>query len=132
MSGPGLALQKAIFDRLSLPGVISCKVFDYVPEKTPLPYVVMDKEISSNATPISGKKRENRLFYLSVWSNYKGQAEVKRINAEIAAALDRVALSLPADQGRAVSVRVLRTETNREPDGKTYMGSVVLSILTQH
>ena len=105
MSDPGLALQKALLHRLTEPGVISCKVFDCVPEKTRLPYVVMDTEISSNATPISGKKRENRLFYLSVWSNYKGQA---------------------------VSVRVLRTETNREPDGKTYMGSVVLSILTQH
>ena len=59
MSDPGLALQKALFDRLSLPGVISCPVFDCVPEKTPLPYVVMDTEISSNTTPISGKKREN-------------------------------------------------------------------------
>ena len=89
MSDPGLALQKALFDRLTEPGVISCKVFDSVPEKTRLPYVVMDTEISSNATPISGKKRENRLFYISVWSDYKGQREVKRINAEVAAALAR-------------------------------------------
>ena len=132
MSDPGLALQKALFDRLTEPGVISCKVFDSVPEKTRLPYVVMDTEISSNATPISGKKRENRLFYISVWSDYKGQREVKLINAEVAAALDRVALSLPADQGRVVAVSVLRTETNREPDGKTFMGSIVVRIITQH
>lgn len=132
MSDPGLALQKALLDRLTEPGVISCKVFDSVPEKTRLPYVVMDTEISSNATPISGKKREDRLFYISVWSDYKGQREVKRINAEIAAALDRVMLTLPADQGRVVSVSVLRTETNREPDGKTFMGSVTLRIITQH
>jgi hypothetical protein len=132
MSDPGLALQKALLDRLTEPGVISCKVFDSVPEKTRLPYVVMDTEISSNATPISGKKRENRLFYISVWSDYKGQREVKRINAEVAAALDRVALSLPADQGRVVAVSVLRTETNREPDGKTFMGSIVVRIITQH
>ena len=132
MSDPGLALQKALLERLTEPGVISCKVFDYVPEKTRLPYVVMDTEISSNATPISGKKRENRLFYLSVWSNYKGQAEVKRINSEIAAALDRAKFQLPAGQGRVVSVSVLRTETNSEPDGKTFMGSVVLRVITQH
>lgn len=132
MSDPGLALQKALLDRLTEPGVISCKVFDSVPEKTRLPYVVMDTEISSNATPISGKKRENRLFYISVWSDYKGQREVKRINAEVAAALDRFALSLPADQGRVVAVSVLRTETNREPDGKTFMGSIVVRIITQH
>lgn len=132
MSDPGLALQKALLDRLTEPGVISCKVFDSVPEKTRLPYVVMDTEISSNATPISGKKRENRLFYISVWSDYKGQREVKRINAEVAAALDRVALSLPADQGLVVAVSVLRTETNREPDGKTFMGSIVVRMITQH
>jgi len=130
MSDPGLALQKALFDRLSLPGVISCPVFDCVPEKTPLPYVVMDTEISSNTTPISGKKRETRLFYISVWSNHKGQSEVKRINAEIAAALDEV--PLPLSVGTAISVRVLRTETNREPDGKTFMGSVVVRVITQH
>ena len=130
MSDPGLALQKALLDRLTEPGVISCKVFDSVPDKTPLPYVVLDTEISSNTTPISGKKRENRLFYISVWSNHNGQSEVKRINAEVAAALDRVAL--PLTVGRAVSVSVLRTETNREPDGKTFMGSIVVRILTQH
>ncbi|WP_047537413.1 DUF3168 domain-containing protein [Pseudomonas sp. 11/12A] len=130
MSDPGLALQKALFDRLSVPGAISCPVFDYVPEKTPLPYVVMDTEVSSNTTPISGKKRENRLFYIGVWSNHKGQSEVKRINAEIAAALDEV--PLPLSVGTAISVRVLRTETNREPDGKTFMGSVVVRVITQH
>lgn len=130
MSDPSLALQKALLDRLSLPGVISCRIFDSVPEKTPFPYVVMDTEISSNTTPVFGKKRENRLFYISVWSNHKGQSEVKRINAEIAAALDEVPLSLST--GTAVSVRVLRTETNREPDGKTFMGSVVVRIITQH
>lgn len=132
MSNPGLGLQKALLDRLREPGVLSCKVFDFVSETTPRPYVVMDTEISSNATPIFGKRRENRLFYFSVWSNYKGQYEVKRINAEIAAALDRVVLTLPENQGRVVSVSVLRTETNREPDGVTFMGSVTLRIITQH
>jgi hypothetical protein len=70
------------------------------------------------------------MFYLSVWSTYKGQAEVKRINSEIAAALDEV--KLPLSTGNAVSVRVIRTESNREPDGVTYMGSVTLRIITQH
>lgn len=128
MSDPGLALQKALFERLS--STLSVLVFDAVPEGTAYPYVTLDYEVTDNTSPISGKKRENRLFYLSVWSNYQGQAEVKRINGEIAEALDEVAL--PLSTGTAVSVRVLRTETNREPDGKTYMGSVTLRIITQH
>jgi hypothetical protein len=105
-------------------------VFDAVPMGTAYPYVTLDYEVSDNASPISGKKREKRLFYLSIWSSYKGQAEVKRINSEISAALDEVAL--PLSTGRAVSVRILRTSTNREPDGVTYMGSVTLQVITQH
>lgn len=128
MSNPGLALQKALFERLSTS--LSAPVFDAVPAGTPYPYVTFDYEVTDNTTPVSGEKRENRLFYLSVWSSYQGQAEVKRINGEIADALDEVAL--PLASGTAVSVRVLRTETNREPDGKTYMGSVTLRIITQH
>ena len=128
MSDPGLALQKAIYEKLS--ANLSAPVFDDVPDDTPFPYVTLDYEAVDNTTPISGKKRENRLFYLSVWSDYQGQAEVKRINGEIADALDEVAL--PLATGTAVSVRVIRTETNREPDGKTYMGSVTLRIITQH
>ncbi|MBD8598743.1 DUF3168 domain-containing protein [Pseudomonas sp. CFBP 8772] len=128
MSDPGLALQKALFEKLS--ASLTAPVFDAVPTGTPYPYVTLDYEVTDNTTPVSGKKRENRLFYLSVWSDYQGQAEVKRINGEIAEALDEVAL--PLSTGTAVSVRVLRTETNREPDGKTYMGSVTLRIITQH
>nr|WP_215729768.1 DUF3168 domain-containing protein [Pseudomonas iridis] len=123
-----MALQAALFQKLS--GALSVKVFDAVPAKTPYPYVTLDYEVSRNSSPLSGAKRETRLFYLAVWSSYAGQAEVKRINSEIVAALD--GQPLPLSTGRAVSVRVLRTETRREPDGATYMGSVTLSILTQH
>lgn len=128
MSDPGLALQKALFDKLS--ASLTAPVFDAVPMGTPYPYVTLDYEVSDNSTPISGPKRENRLFYLSVWSDHQGQAEVKRINAAIAEALDEQPLALST--GTAVSVRVLRTGTNREPDGVTYMGSVTLRIITQH
>ncbi|WP_150801651.1 DUF3168 domain-containing protein, partial [Pseudomonas fluorescens] len=109
---------------------LTVPVFDAVPAGTMYPYVTLDYEAVDNTTPVSGKKRENRLFYLSVWSSYKGQAEVKRINGEIAAALDEV--PLPLSTGTAVSVRVLRAGTHREPDGVTYMGSVTLRIITQH
>ena len=128
MSDPGLALQKALYDKLT--ETLNVPVFDSVPAGTPYPYVTLDYETVDNTSPIFGKKRENRLFYLSVWSEYKGQAEVKRINSEIAAALDEI--PLPLSTGTAVSVRVVRTESNREPDGVTYMGSVTLRIITQH
>lgn len=127
MSDPAIALQAALYQRLS--AELSVPVYDAVPMDTPPPYVTIDSEISTNTTPISGRKRASRLLYLSVWSNYQGQAEVKRINAEIEAALDRRPLTIT--DGRAFGVTVERMSTNREPDGITYQGSVTVRILTQ-
>lgn len=128
MADPSVALQVALYQLLT--SALTVPVYDSVPENTPYPYVVIDSEIASNASPLSGKKREDRLLYLSVWSDYQGQSEVKRINAEIAQALD--GSKLPLSTGRAVAIRVLRTSSNREPDGRTYMGAVTLRIITQH
>lgn len=127
MSDPAIALQVALYQRLT--AELSVPVYDAVPMETPPPYVTIDSEVSTNTTPISGRKRASRLLYLSVWSNYQGQAEVKRINAEIEAALDRRPLTLT--DGRAFGVTVERMSTNREPDGITYQGSVTVRIFTQ-
>lgn len=157
MSDPAIALQAALFRRLT--SELSVPVYDAVPQGTPYPYVTIDSEMTANVTPLSGRKRASRLIYLSVWSNYQGQAEVKRINAEIEAALDRRPLDIapldvmvmdgelfvlrdqallapknkepPASTGRAFGVTVERMSTNREPDGITYQGSVTVRIFTQ-
>ena len=60
MSDPGLALQKALFEKLST--ALATPVFDAVPANTPYPYVTLDYETVDNTTPVSGKKRENRLL----------------------------------------------------------------------
>jgi len=126
MPEPGFALQKAIFQRLT--AELSVPVYDAVPMDTPYPYVTIDSERVTNISPIAGRKRQQRLVYLSVWSDYQGQAEVKRINGEIAAALDERAL--PLEDGRAVSVRLVSADSNREPDGRTYQGSVAIRVIT--
>lgn len=128
MADPSLALQKAIYQRLT--DEITVPVFDAVPMDTPYPYVTLDFETLTNASPVSGRNRDQRLFYLSVWSDYQGQAEVKRINGEIYTALNE--RRLPLETGRAVSVRVQNMSSNREPDGRTYQGSVTVRIITTH
>jgi len=128
VSDPSLALQQALYQRLT--AELSCPVYDAVPADTPYPYVTLDSEAATNASPVSGRRRETRLLYLSVWSNYPGQAEVKRLIGEIVAALDE--RPLPLSIGRAVSVRIERTSTNREPDGATYMGAVTVRVITTH
>lgn len=128
MTDPSVALQAALFARLR--AEISCPIYDGADINTPMPYVSIDREVSVNASPISGRKREQRLLYLSVWSDAVGQAEVKRINGEVIAALDERPLRLSA--GRAVSVRVIQADAQRDADGVTYQGSITVRVITTH
>jgi hypothetical protein len=127
MADPSFALQVALADRLG--AEVSCPVYDGAPLNAPLPYVSIDSEIVTNDDPLNSR-RDLRLFYLSVWSDFKGQEEVKRLMAEIDAALHE--RPLPLNTGRVISIRVTRKQSNREPDGVTYQGSVTLRIVTTH
>ncbi|WP_176515862.1 MULTISPECIES: DUF3168 domain-containing protein [Pseudomonas] len=128
MADPSVALQKALFARLR--DEVSCPIHDGAGINTPKPYVSIDREVSVNARPISGRKREQRLLYLSVWSDAVGQAEVKRLNGEVIAALDE--RPLPLEVGRAVSVRVIQSDAQRDADGVTYQGSITVRVITTH
>lgn len=128
MADPSLALQEAIFARLQ--AEVSCPIYDGAPLNAEMPYVSIDREVSVNSSPISGRKRETRLLYLSVWSDAVGQAEVKRINGEVVAALDE--RRLPLEVGRAVSVRVEQADAQRDADGITYQGSITVRVITTH
>ncbi|MFV3289122.1 DUF3168 domain-containing protein [Pseudomonas sp. NY11955] len=128
MADPSLALQEAVFARLQ--AEISCPIYDGAPLNADMPYVSIDREVSVNSSPISGRKRETRLLYLSVWSDAVGQAEVKRINGEVIAALDE--RRLPLEVGRAVSVRVEQADAQRDADGITYQGSITVRVITTH
>lgn len=127
MADPSLAVQAALYQRLS--AEVSCPIFDSVPMGTEPPYLTIDSEMASNTSPISGRDRASRLTYLSVWSNYKGQREVKQIMSEVYAALNQRPLVL--SDGRAFGVRVERMSTNRDADGITYMGAITLKVNTQ-
>lgn len=128
MPNPSVALQAALYGRLT--AEVSAPVYDGAPLDTPMPYVSIDREVVKNTRPISGRRREERLIYLSVWSDALGQAEAKQIVGEIIAALDERRMDL--DVGRAVSVRVIDSDTQRDEDGVTYMGSVTVRVITTH
>lgn len=128
MADPSVALQEAIFARLQ--AEVSCPIYDGAPLNAEMPYVSIDREVSVNSSPIAGRKRETRLLYLSVWSDAVGQAEVKRINGEVIAALDQ--RRLPLEVGRAVSIRVEQVDAQRDADGITYQGSITVRVITTH
>jgi len=147
MSDPTVELQAALYRMLS--AGMSCPVYDAVPEDAAPPYVTIDYEVASNADLLACRL-EKRWLYLSVWSNYPGQAEVKRLLAEIDLVLhgQRLALitgvidvagwqpyfneSLSVPLAAVTRLRVERKSTQRDADGRTYQGQAVISVMTQH
>lgn len=127
MGDPSLALQVALFARLETE--LTCPVFDGAPMDQAKPYVSFDSEIAV-PSDILAKRRDTRFFYLTVWSDFKGQEEVKRIMGEIDAAVHQRAL--PLEHGRVISIRIERKQAQRDADGVTYQGSVTLRVLTEH
>lgn len=124
----GAALQAALYQRLT--AELTVPVYDHVPQGTAYPYVTLDRALSKNITPLQGRERSLRLVYLTVWSQYSGQAEVQRILGELYRALNE--RPLPLTVGRVVSARVEQLDTSREPDGVTYQGAATLRVITTH
>lgn len=82
MISPSLALQKAIYDRLS--SVV--KVYDSVPEGAKLPYVVIGEDIATDwGTKL--KDGQNVSVTLHIWSDYNGMAEAKEMASTVLEAL---------------------------------------------
>ena len=126
MANPGLALQKALLAKLET--LVTCSVYDGVPQSASYPYVLIDDDQVINEDFLN-QRMDRRFMYLSIWSRAYGSAEVKTIIAQIDA-INETPMTL--DTGEVVSVRVERTHTNREPDNLTFMGHVTLRIFTLH
>lgn len=126
MANPGLALHKALIAKLET--LVSCSVYDAVPQNAAYPYVLIDNDQVLNED-FTNQRMDRRFVYLSIWSRAYGSAEVKTIIGQIDA-INESPLTL--DTGEVISVRVERTDTNREPDALTFMGSITLRILTLH
>jgi hypothetical protein len=126
-----LEVHKAIFDALTA-ALTTVPVYDIAPEDAAFPFVDMSSQqalpIVSGAggTPLSGEFAEHRV-YLTVWSNYRGQAEVLGINAQIYAALHNQKLTLSA--GNAVLCQIDAAESRLDADGLTHQGAVTVRLL---
>lgn len=134
MSDPSAAVQKAVYAALAASGAITrggsdVPVYDHVPEGTAKPYVVLESMISAAADYLSNRK-DDRLLYLSVWSTYRGQAEVLDIMEQIDAALADARLTL--ETGALIRCQVAQKRTVRDIDMVTFQGQVTLRLMTAH
>lgn len=126
MSEPTTALHTALLAQIDL--LVTCDVWDGVPQDATYPYVVIDFITASNEDLLN-TRMDRRYVYLSIWSRSPGQAEVMGIMSQLDA-LNNSSLSIST--GDVVSIRVERKRTSREPDNLTFMGQVTLQILTTH
>ena len=131
MSENSADFQTALFSTLktALASSPAVPLYDFVPQGTKYPYVTIDYQTDMNADFLSLRKTE-KMLYLSVWSDYRGQKQVLDIMSRIDTALHHASLTLTS--GRIAQMRVLSKRTNREPDGVTYMGQVKLQVLLEH
>ena len=127
MTDPALPLQSALMAVLN--ATLSCSVYDAVPDNAAYPYVTLDYSVSTNDDLFGGYRKDNRYYYLSIWSRAYGSEEVYSIMAQIDA-LNEEPLTLSS--GVMVSLRVERKRTSREPDNLTFMGQVTLRVITTH
>lgn len=127
MTDPAIALQTAIYTALD--AAMSCPVYDHVPQGAAYPYVVIESVRGNDADFINARK-ERKTVTLSVWSTYRGQKEVLNLLAAISTALHGKKLTLSV--GRMASTMSISTDTNREPDGVTYMGQARATALIEH
>lgn len=129
MADPGVAMQKALFEALTSESP-PLAVYDRVPQGgASYPYVVISGQQAVPDDPLASR-RDERFYYLTVWSTYHGQKEVLEILARIDALLHHARLA--SDSGRWVRSYVTRRLISAEPDGETYQGSATVRALTEH
>lgn len=126
MPSPNKALHKAVLSVVD--SLVSCEVYDAVPQDAEYPYVLIDTDIVNNED-YTNRRMERRYIYLSIWSRAYGSAEVRGIIDQLDAIHEK---PITLDVGLCASIRVERAQASREPDNLTYMGSVTLRVLTDH
>tara|TARA_R110000782_G_scaffold47256_1_gene104024 strand:+ start:7466 stop:7849 length:384 start_codon:yes stop_codon:yes gene_type:complete len=127
MSDPSIAFQTAIYTQLN--AQLSIPVYDSVPQSATYPYVTIEYQESARSNWLSDRK-DQKIMYFSIWSDYRGQKEVLQIMSELDGLLHNQRFTLTT--GRIAEMQVLSKRTNREPDGVTFMGQLRLQILLEY
>lgn len=136
MTDPSFAAHKSVYNTLvsTLAGKTFlgqvCAVYDAVPQGSAYPYVTIDTQEAAMDDPLAST-RDERFFYLTVWSTQKGQQQVLEIIAEIYKSFHKARL-LSMDTGRWVRSYVTRRRTERDTDDETFMGRITIRVLTEH
>lgn len=128
MTSPVLELQGAIVARLKAQGVADGRVYDLVPPGATFPYVELGPffEDEADAECIPGSEISIRL---EVWSRTPGRTESLRIAQAIKSSLHDAVMTL--DDNALVSLRFIRIDGSRDPDGLTSHATVEVRAIVE-
>lgn len=112
-------IQAAVLQRLKADSELSSLVtgvFDYLPEDTLFPYVMVGEatEVPSNAHDRFGRQTA---VTLHVWSQYRGYAQALRIADRVTALLDHQPLTIVGLDHVVTRFEFSQTMTDPEPPG---------------
>ena len=99
------------------------------PQGQAYPYVTISQQDSVPRDFLSSYMDE-RLFTLTVWSEYQGSKEVHEIITTIYGALHQQKLSMTA--GTMVRAMIERSFNRPDADGETHQGTVIVRVITEH
>lgn len=130
MADVGRETQVAIYAALNTALTGTATVHDgTAPQGEAYPYVTISQQDAAPSDFLNSYMDE-RLFTLTIWSQYQGQEQVQSIIALITTALHQQKLSMTS--GSMVRAIVERKISRPDIDGKTYQGTVVVRVITEH
>lgn len=127
------AVRTAIMARLkagivTAAGVTACGVYSDPPQDMTFPAITLDR-VSDESDDLLDAGQSRVTVTLTIWSIGRGPREAQAIRGGIRALLHDADLVLTA--GESVLCRYIRGDVTRDGDGRTYMGSVIISVLAE-
>ncbi|WP_233288945.1 DUF3168 domain-containing protein [Kitasatospora sp. MBT63] len=112
-------VQQAVYEALTGDTALTDQitgVFDYVPEGTAYPYIVIGESVETPDNRHGALGRQTVLT-LHIWSQYRGHAQCLAIGARVMALLDHRPLAVTGLRHVATRYEMGQTLTDPEPPG---------------
>lgn len=105
------SLQRAIITLLSSDSVLNATlsgIFDYVPTKTPYPYITVHMDFWENYSAGAQKRLSKHSTSVHLWSDYDGNAQLFNVIQRVELLLSNPTLSVAG--GSIVNITLRKTE----------------------
>jgi hypothetical protein len=133
MPSPTWSLQQSIIAALSVEAALTAhlgagRIFDDVPQGTPLPYVAFGRATERDWSTATGDGTEH-IVTLHVWSAARGKKQTHEVLGALRAALHDQPLALVGHS--LINLRHEHSEIRRDPDGEAVHGIARFRAVTE-